>query len=171
MSWNESTDCCTWDGVTCDMLTGHVSGLDLSCSKLNGTIHQNSSLFQLHHLQTLNLAFNFFNVSVIPSDIGRLTYLRQLNLSGSSFSSKIPTEISYLSNLVSLDLSFSWCELDQKTFETLLQNLTNLEVVSLSTVIISSPIGINMSSSLRYVDLEATNLLGVFTESFYLLPI
>ena len=170
MSWNESTDCCNWDGVTCDMLTGHVIGLDLSCSKLNGTIHQNSSLFQLHHLQTLNLAFNFFNWSVIPSDIGRLTDLRQLNLSGSSFNSKIPAEISYLSNLVSLDLSFSWCELDQTTFETLLQNLTNLEVVSLSTVNISSPIPRNMSSSLRYVDLEATNLLGVFTESFFLLP-
>lgn len=55
LSWNASRDCCTWDGVTCDMLTGHVIGLDLSCSRLNGTIHPNSSLFQLHHLHTLTL--------------------------------------------------------------------------------------------------------------------
>uniref|UniRef100_M1C9J5 NL0D n=1 Tax=Solanum tuberosum TaxID=4113 RepID=M1C9J5_SOLTU len=60
-SWNESRDCCTWDGVTCDMLNGNVIGLDLSCSQLCGTIHLNSSLFQLHHLHTLNLDNNHFN--------------------------------------------------------------------------------------------------------------
>lgn len=53
-------DCCTWDGVTCDLLTGHVIGLDLSCSLLNGIIYANSSLFQLRHLQTLNLAKIYF---------------------------------------------------------------------------------------------------------------
>ncbi|KAM3216443.1 hypothetical protein P3L10_025884 [Capsicum annuum] len=76
MSWNESTDCCTWDGVTCDMLTGHVIGVDLSCSLLHGTIHPNSSLVQVHHLQTLNLENNYFNYSSIPNDIGRLRNLR-----------------------------------------------------------------------------------------------
>ncbi|XP_055801907.1 receptor-like protein 6 [Solanum dulcamara] len=170
VSWNESTDCCTWDGVTCDMLTGHVIDLDLSCSLLNGSIHPNSSLFQLYHLQTLNLAQNNFNYSSIPNDIGRLRNLRNLNLSESHFDDNIPTEISYLSNLVSLDLSGNRCELDQKTFETLLQNFTNLEVVSLSFVNISSPIPMNLSSSLRYVDLQSTNLQGVLTENFFLLP-
>ncbi|KAL7250513.1 hypothetical protein ACSBR1_012515 [Camellia fascicularis] len=29
--WNESTDCCSWGGVTYDWLNGHVIGLDLSC--------------------------------------------------------------------------------------------------------------------------------------------
>ncbi|MCD9644675.1 hypothetical protein HAX54_033085 [Datura stramonium] len=170
VSWNESRDCCTWDGVTCDLLTGHVIGLDLSCSLLNGIIHANSSLFQLHHLHTLNLAYNFFNWSSIPNGIGRLRNLRHLNLSESNFEGKIPTEISHLSNLVSLDLSANGCELDQKTFETLLHNFTNLEVVSLSGVNISSPIPVNMSSSLRYVDLQSTNLQGVLTEWPFLLP-
>ncbi|TXG67651.1 hypothetical protein EZV62_008926 [Acer yangbiense] len=36
--WEEDTDCCSWDGVTCDMVTGHVIGLDLSCSWLYGII-------------------------------------------------------------------------------------------------------------------------------------
>ncbi|KAG5629315.1 hypothetical protein H5410_001032 [Solanum commersonii] len=169
-SWNESRDCCTWDGVTCDMLTGHVIGLELSCILFGGSIHPNSSLFQLHHLQTLNLAYNDFYPSSIPNGIGRLTNLRHLNLSDSSFYGKIPTEISYLSNLVSLELSGYGLQLDQRTFETVLQNLTNLEVLSLSPVNISSPIPMNMSSSLRYVDLVDTNLRGVLTESFFLLP-
>ncbi|CAN4097061.1 unnamed protein product [Withania somnifera] len=170
LSWNESTDCCTWDGVTCDLLTGSIIDVDISNSLLNGTIHPNSSLFQLHHLQKLNLAQNYFNYSSIPNDIGRLRNLRHLNLSESHFAGKIPREISYLSNLVSLDLSGNECELDKETFATLLQNFTNLEVVSLSFVNISSPTTKNLSSSLRYVDLESTNLQGFLTENFFLLP-
>ncbi|CAN4094577.1 unnamed protein product [Withania somnifera] len=158
--WNESRDCCTWDGVTCDMLTGHVISLDISCSQLKGTIHPNSSLFQLHHLHALNLAHNDFYPSSIPNCIGRLRNLRHLNLSDSFFEGKITIEISYLSNLVSLDLS---------NIQAMLQNFTNLEAVSLSIVNISSPVPLNMSSSLRYVDLKDTNLRGG-TESFFLLP-
>ncbi|KAG5569494.1 hypothetical protein H5410_059260 [Solanum commersonii] len=173
-SWNESRDCCSWDGVTCDLLNGHVIGLDLSCSQLFGTFHPNSSLFQLHHLHTLNLSGNAFNHSSIPHNIGRLTNLRHLNLSWSDFSGKIPTEISYLSNLVSLDLSVpsyvNGLQLDQRAFETLLQNFTNLELLSLSEVNISSPIPVNISSSLRYLDLQYTNLRGVLIDSFFLLP-
>ncbi|MCD7462170.1 hypothetical protein HAX54_047917 [Datura stramonium] len=52
----------------------------------------------------------------------------------------------------------------------MLQNFTNLEVVSLSSVNISSSIPMNLSSSLRYVDLEATNFQGVRTERLFLLP-
>ncbi|KAH0735840.1 hypothetical protein KY285_011547 [Solanum tuberosum] len=171
-SWNESRDCCSWDGVTCNLLNGHVIGLDLSCSLLGGSIHPNSSLFQLHHLHTLNLAYNDFDYpSSIPHNIGQLTNLRHLNLSHSHFDGKIPTEISYLSNLVSLDLSSFYgygLQLDERTFETMLHNFTNLELLSLSFVNISSPMPVNVSSSLRYLDLGYTNMRGVLTESFFL---
>ncbi|KAH0710328.1 hypothetical protein KY284_011755 [Solanum tuberosum] len=178
-SWNESRDCCSWDGVTCDLLTGHVIGLDLSCSLLLGTIHPNSSLFQLHHLRTLNLAYNDFYSSSIPHNIGRLTNLRHLNLSHSSFDGKIPTEISYLSNFVSLEIYCYECELDQRTFETILQNFTNLEVLALYGVNISSSIPVNISSSslsglanelqtnpaLEILDLSHNQLSGSFPQS------
>ncbi|WMV60167.1 hypothetical protein MTR67_053552 [Solanum verrucosum] len=153
-SWNESRDCCSWDGVTCDLLNGHVIGLDLSCSQLFGTFHPNSSLFQLHHLHTLNLANNDFNWSSIPHNIGRLTNLRHLNLSHSSFYGKIPTEISYLSNLVSLHLSSTFydygLQLDERTFEAMLHNFTNLELLALPLGDISSliPVSIHPNSSL-----------------------
>ncbi|KAF3957232.1 hypothetical protein CMV_017730, partial [Castanea mollissima] len=45
----------------------HVIELDLSSCNLYGSINSNSSLFHLVHLQSLNLAFNNFNYSQIPS--------------------------------------------------------------------------------------------------------
>ncbi|CAL5443158.1 unnamed protein product [Camellia sinensis] len=128
LSWNEScTDCCSWEGVTCDGLTGHVIGLDLSCSQLHGSIHPNSSLFQLSHLQNLNLAFNHFNYFHIPSAFGQFASLTHLNLSYSSFSGSIPSEIRHLSKLVSLDLSCSEpLRLEPHNFRMMLQNQTQL---------------------------------------------
>ncbi|KAL3353002.1 hypothetical protein AABB24_020807 [Solanum stoloniferum] len=171
-SWNESRDCCSWDGVTCDLLNGHVIGLDLSCSQLFGTFHPNSSLFQLHHLHTLNLAYNIFNHSSIPHNIGRLRSLRHLNLSCSFFSGKIPTEISYLSNLVSLDLSPPNeydLQLDERTFEAMLHNFTNLELLALPLGDISSliPVSIHPNSSLfKLHHLHTLNLVnGYFNPS------
>ncbi|WMV60164.1 hypothetical protein MTR67_053549 [Solanum verrucosum] len=165
-SWNESRDCCSWDGVTCDMLNGHVIGLDLSCSQLCGSIHPNSSLFQLHHLHTLNLAYNNFNWSSIPHNIGRLRNLRHLNLSYSFFSGKIPTEISYLSNLVSLDLS--GIQLDERTFETMIHNFTNLELLDLSLGNISSPIPVKIHPNSSLFQLNHLHTLNL--DNNYLYP-
>ena len=107
-SWKEDKDCCTWDGVVCHQTTRHVIGLDLSCSWLRGPIHSNSTLFFLPHLRTLNLAGNDFNYSLILSEFGNFKSLTHLNLSSSTFSGKIPYEISHLSSLVSLDLSYNY---------------------------------------------------------------
>ncbi|GKB00438.1 leucine-rich repeat-containing protein [Tanacetum coccineum] len=133
MSWNTSTDCCIWNGVTCDNSTGDIIGLDLNCGMLRGTIHPNSSLFNLPHLQTLNLAYNDFTGSQIPSEIGRFSNsLTHLNLSNCGFSGQIDMQtFQQLTNLTVLFLSFNnfsgeW-ELD-----TLLSSLTNLEWLDLS---------------------------------------
>ena len=132
-SWKMGTDCCGWDGVTCDTMTSHVIGLDLSCSGLQGPIHPNTTLFSLRHLQRLNLAFNYFNHSSISSKFGvfaNMTHLilaynyfnhytitskfggfanmTHLNLTSSFFAGNFPSEISHLSKLVSLDLSFNF---------------------------------------------------------------
>ena len=68
-SWKMGTDCCGWDGVTCDMMTGHVIAVDLTCSRLYGPIHPNSTLFSLRHLQRLNLALNDFHGSTSSSGL------------------------------------------------------------------------------------------------------
>ncbi|XP_027151902.1 receptor-like protein Cf-9 [Coffea eugenioides] len=111
-SWNRSTDCCRWDGVTCNELSGEVIGLDLSCSQLHGVINSNSSLFQLSHLKWLNLACNDFSsslissvdfASVIPSNVS--ASLTILNLGSTNLYGKCPADIFQLPNLVRVELT------------------------------------------------------------------
>ncbi|KAK5841104.1 hypothetical protein PVK06_010012 [Gossypium arboreum] len=99
--WDPNTDCCSWEGVTCDAY-GHVIGLDLSYKNLSGSFH---SIFNLHRLRRLNLAGNYFNTTLFSYGFDKLQNLTHLNLSSSCFHGQIPVEISYLTRLVSLDLS------------------------------------------------------------------
>nr|GEV98160.1 leucine-rich repeat-containing protein [Tanacetum cinerariifolium] len=167
MNWNTSTDCCIWNGVTCDCSIGDVIGLDLSCGMLSGTIHPNTSLFNLPHLQTLNLAFNDFTGSPIPSEIERFSSsLTHLNLSRCGLSGHVPPDITLLQKLVSLDISSNYVggdlKLEQYVFITMLRNFTNLEELSLAYVNISSvlPASSNISSSLKILNLFFTGLQG-----------
>ncbi|KAL8533060.1 hypothetical protein ACS0TY_009349 [Phlomoides rotata] len=106
--WDKKTDCCSWEGVTCD-LSGNVVGLNLSYSRLLGDV---DAIFDLHRLQRLSLAGNNFQLTPIPAGFERLTNLTHLNLSYSCFSDQIPAGISRLERLVSLDLStMFFCEL------------------------------------------------------------
>ncbi|GFZ20984.1 receptor like protein 35 [Actinidia rufa] len=175
MSWNKSTtDCCLWDGVTCDELTGHVIGLDLSCGQLYGTFDANSSLFRLSYLQRLNLAYNDFNSSRIPYAFGSFANLTHLNLSYSRFSGTIPSKISFLSKLISLDISSSTDDsiLEPHHFRMLLKNLTQVQELVLTGVNISSvlPDSLTNLSSLTNLDLRKTRLQGNIQNSIFHLP-
>ncbi|KAJ4822879.1 hypothetical protein Tsubulata_023542 [Turnera subulata] len=174
LSWKKDSDCCFWDGVTCDNTTGNVIGLDLSCSWLYGTILPNTSLPDLHHLQRLNLAGNDFRGSRISSEFGRHASLTELGLSTSVFSGPIPSEISQLSKLVSLDFSNNdLLRVDSYTFEILAQNLTALEVLTFDEVIMSSVLTkslLNLSCSLVSLRLSETLLAGEFPVGIFLLP-
>ncbi|XP_015081177.1 receptor-like protein 6 [Solanum pennellii] len=172
LSWNRTTDCCTWDGVTCDKVTGRITRLDLSCSQLHGTIDSNSTLFQLSHLQNLNLAYNDFSPSQISSKFGWFPSLTHLNLSRSGFSGTVPLQVSYLSKLISLDLSAGIEELrvEPHTFKMLLQNLTQLRELYLTSTYISSSLPSNLSSSLQKLNLVGTELSGKIPDDIFHLP-
>ncbi|CAK7351823.1 unnamed protein product [Dovyalis caffra] len=126
-SWKEDTDCCSWGVVTSDMRTGHAIGLDLGCSMLHGTLNSNSTLFFLGHLQKLDLSHNNFDRSPVSSQFGQFLHLTHLNLNSSNFVGEVPSKISHLSRMVSLDLSYnSELMVEPIAFHKLAQNLTQL---------------------------------------------
>ncbi|XP_042476450.1 receptor-like protein 7 [Macadamia integrifolia] len=143
-SWNTSTDCCCWPGITCDRDSGHVNGLDLSREYISGGIDNlSSSLFNLQYLQSLNLANNNFNSTPIPSGLVKLVNLTNLNLSNAGFAGQVPIEISRLTMLDSLDISISLPGLTQLRLEnpdlkTLVWNLSGLRTLRLDGVNISA---------------------------------
>ncbi|XP_011032612.1 PREDICTED: receptor-like protein 12 isoform X2 [Populus euphratica] len=174
-SWRvdgESGDCCSWEGVECDRDSAHVIGLDLSSSFLYGSINSNSSLFHLVQLRRLNLADNDFNNSEIPSEIRNLTRLFDLNLSMSGFTGQIPAEILELSKLVFLDLGVNSLKLQKPGLQDLVEALTNLEVLHLSGVEISSKVPQIMAnlSSLSSLFLRECGLQGEFPMGIFQLP-
>ncbi|KAI4338920.1 hypothetical protein MLD38_023925 [Melastoma candidum] len=104
ISWNRSVE--YFDGVTCE--NGYVKDLDLTSESITEGLEGSSALFRLRHLRRLNLAYNNFGFSEIPSGISNLTGLIYLNLSNAVVAGEIPMEISRLTRLVVLDLSSLW---------------------------------------------------------------
>ncbi|XP_060192500.1 receptor-like protein 43 [Lycium barbarum] len=158
MSWNESRDCCTWDVVTCDLLTRNIISLDLSCSQLSESIQPNSSLFQLHHLQRLNLAYNDFNYSSIPNGIGWLRNLRY------QFARRSVRELFLLPNLERLilgDNSFL-----KGVFQKIHPSNTLLELDISNTGIFGElPNSVGTLSSLNNLDLHECGFFGSIPDS------
>ncbi|KAI9153688.1 hypothetical protein LWI28_015009 [Acer negundo] len=194
--WNQSTDCCTWSGVDCDM-AGHVIGLDLSEESIYGGIDNSTGLFALQHLRSLNLASNLFDEAQIPSRLANLTNLTYLNLSDAGFVGQIPIEISSLTRLVTLDLSCYWSPCLQPNLKVLVQNfselkqlyldgvyisahgnewgqalsssLPNLQVLSLSNCHLSGPIPSSLADlqSLSIIRLDDNDLYGKLPENMF----
>ncbi|KAF8041875.1 hypothetical protein BT93_A0466 [Corymbia citriodora subsp. variegata] len=178
LSWKNSQDCCSWDGIKCDKNTGHVIVLDLGSSFLSGFIDNNSTLFQLAHLEKLNLSNNDFNYSQIPSRVGDLLRLTHLDLSASIFSGQVPSEIFKLTRLVYLNLRYNaddctnLLKMKAPGLRSLVQNLTSLEELFLGTINTSSEVLKTLAnlSSLRRLDMDHCNLDGVFPSAIFLLP-
>ncbi|GLT63091.1 hypothetical protein SLA2020_356770 [Shorea laevis] len=120
---SQGIDFYSWEGIWCTQYIGHITGLDLSSSCLFGSINSNSSLFCLSNLE-------------------------YLNLSGSLFYGQVPQEISKLSKLAKLDLSFNLdysyqglLELKNLDLNSLIHNFTRLEYLDLSSIVLKSIFG------------------------------
>ncbi|KAK8371540.1 hypothetical protein V6Z11_A01G249400 [Gossypium hirsutum] len=165
LKWNQNTDCCSWDGVSCDG-GGHVIGLDLNRRSISSSIDNSSSLFRLQHLQWLNLAYNEFKPA-FPSAFDKLENLSYLNLSHAGFEGQIPIEISRLPRLVTLDLSVSLylgrpLKLEKPNLEMLVQNLTKLRFLYLDDVNISAKGNEWCKALLPLTELQVLNMSGCY---------
>ncbi|KAJ0705254.1 putative leucine-rich repeat domain superfamily [Helianthus annuus] len=103
--------------------------------------------------------------------------LTHLNISNCGFSGQVPTDISHLHKLVSLDLFSDWygnvidhLDLEPHVFINLLQNLTVMKELSLKDVNISAilPTNLNISSSsLKLLNLGSTGLQGKLPHNIF----
>ncbi|XP_048600664.1 receptor-like protein 34 isoform X1 [Brassica napus] len=163
-SWMNSSDCCNWEGITCDAKSGEVIGIDLSCSYLGGRFHSNSSLQSLHSLNTLNLSRNGISGQIMSS-IRNLSHLTSLDLSENVFSGFILSSIVDLSYLTFLDLSFNSCS---GQIPSSIGNLSHLTYLNLNLNQISGkiPSSIGNLYNLAYLGLCGNNIVGEIPSSF-----
>ncbi|XP_048428525.1 receptor-like protein 3 [Pyrus x bretschneideri] len=116
LNWSASTDCCLWDGITCDPLdhrrvirlwlpkrglSGFVSSaitnltrlthLNLSHNSLLGSL-PDDLLSSLPSLQVIDLSFNRLNGRFPPSSNGS-SHLQIINLSSNFFNGTIPSSV------------------------------------------------------------------------------
>uniref|UniRef100_A0A0E0BXH3 non-specific serine/threonine protein kinase n=1 Tax=Oryza meridionalis TaxID=40149 RepID=A0A0E0BXH3_9ORYZ len=131
-SWRAGTDCCGWEGVGCAAGAGANNGRAVTSLHLGDWGLESAgidpALFELTSLEYLNLAYNNFGGSKIPSDgFERLIRLTHLNLSSSGFTGQVPASIGNLTSLVSLDLStyFMIVEIPDDAYETLISQTAN----------------------------------------------
>ncbi|CAL5343640.1 unnamed protein product [Camellia sinensis] len=155
-SWH-SQDCCSWKGVQCDEITGHVVRLDLGVDSFAPEFYYivrlvanevHSCLLQLKYLNHLDLAGNNFNNSPIPKFFGSMAQLRYLNLSDGAFSGIVPHHLGNLSSLRVLDLDHNF----QVTVDdfTWVYRLSSLQYVGLSKVNLSQTQNLHKVRSLEY---------------------
>ncbi|KAF3776801.1 Receptor-like protein 12 [Nymphaea thermarum] len=173
-SWQHNgSDCCHWEGVTCNNLTGFVIALEIpdrDLGTMTAGIAADSSLFKLRYLQRLDLSNNIF-VGDIPKRLVELTHLTHLNLSHCEFTGQIPVELSQMTRLVSLDLSYNrGLLLQHPNFSQLFRGLVHLEQLRLDGADVSmSLVDVSMSLSsshdLQTLSLSGCNISGPMDES------
>ncbi|KAA3478448.1 receptor-like protein 12 isoform X1 [Gossypium australe] len=170
-----SSNCCEWERVECNLITGRVTHLFLNDSSYNKMHwHLNASLFlPFEELQILSLSGNFIAGCVANQGFERLSSkldkLENLDLSENNFNDSILASLSEFSSLRSLNLAnniFTGSNPTNDKSIEMLSKLNNLETLDLS----GNSLGNNILSQLNernnsWMNLKELNLGGNEIES------
>ncbi|KAJ9678980.1 hypothetical protein PVL29_021025 [Vitis rotundifolia] len=157
-SWSAQEDCCAWNGVYYHNITGRVS----------------PALLQLEFLNYLDLSFNDFEGTPIPSFLGSTQTLTRLDLFYGPFGGLIPPQLGNLSNLHSPGLG-GYSSYESQLYVENLEVDLHREVHWLeSTSMLSSLSELylieckldNMSPSLGYVNFTSLTTLDLARNHF-----
>ncbi|KAE8672587.1 putative LRR receptor-like serine/threonine-protein kinase [Hibiscus syriacus] len=162
-SWNSTDQTpCSWTGVTCgrqDNGYSRVTALSLRNCQLLGSIP--SDLGMIQYLENLDLSNNSLNGS-LPLSIFNATQLRSLDLSNNSISGFLPETIGRLQYLQFLNLSDNALAGGLPATITTIQNLT---VVFLNNNYLSGNLPYGFQS-LQVLDLSSNLINGSLPPNF-----
>ncbi|KAK9271647.1 hypothetical protein L1049_002010 [Liquidambar formosana] len=162
-SWNQAsltdpTACpVTWHGVVCDTTSGSVIAIVLDRLGLAGDL-KFSTLIGLKMLRNLSLSGNSFTGRLVPA-LGSMNTLQHLDLSKNLFYGPIPGRINDLWGLNYLNLSLNNFS---KAFPSGIQNLQQLRVLDLHSNGLLGDIGVMLSElrNVEHVDLSYNMFYG-----------
>ena len=178
-NWSVERPLSTWDGVAVGGSPPRVRGLRLADGELrsrearalrwltelrrlelsnSGLSYLPRELFQLEHLEELQLVASFFG-GHIPVELGHLRKLRHLDLSANSLTGSIPPELGQLTGLTHLGLSGNQLS---GPIPVELTQLTNLTVLNLSNNELTGriPSELGKVTELRRLLLSGNQLTG-----------
>ncbi|XP_058098461.1 probable inactive receptor kinase At5g10020 [Magnolia sinica] len=147
----------SWHGIVCDEASASVSAIVLDGLGLVGDL-KFSTLNGLKMLRNLSLSGNSFTGRLVPA-IGTVTSLQHLDLSGNQFYGPIPARIMELWGLGYLNLSLNnftgW-------IPSGIQNLQQLKFLDLHSNGIAGDVGILLSElrNTEYVDISGNHFNG-----------
>ncbi|RHN67612.1 putative leucine-rich repeat-containing, plant-type, leucine-rich repeat domain, L [Medicago truncatula] len=172
--WSEK-DCCAWEGVVCDNITGRVTKLDLHYSQLEGEM--NLCVLELEFLSYLDLSDNEFNIISIPAFQHNITHsskLDYLDLSPLTLNTLHMDNLHWLSPLSSLKyLNLNAIDLHKETnwlqAVSTLSSLfeLHLQACDLNNFMTKSSIGYLNLSSLLTLDLSYNNFTSHLPDGFF----
>ncbi|KAF9609034.1 hypothetical protein IFM89_012474, partial [Coptis chinensis] len=127
-------------------------------------------VFQISSLKELNLSYNPFSPSQLPSQIGSLTNLEIIWLSGCNLVGQIPDAIGNLSKLKNLDLSVNGLHGPIPNSITELTSIVQIELFN-NSLSGPFPIGMRKLTELRRLDVSMNELSGRLPDELCSLPL
>ncbi|WJX31799.1 hypothetical protein P8452_20192 [Trifolium repens] len=173
-TWSTKKDCCAWEGVHCDNITGRVTELDLRGQGLTGEM--NLSILKLEFLSYLDLSVNGFDVINIPSTLHNITHksnLFYLDLTPLFTKTLHMDNLDWLSPFSSLKyLNLSGIDLRKTNWLQSINKLSSLLELHLShcnlhNIIINPSIEYLNLSSLVALDLYKNNITSNIPNNFF----